>query len=79
MTIEPIQRLYCAEPFHPFVMHLADGREVPVHHRELMASAPNGRTVLVYQPGSSFNIIDLLLVTDVEVRAGGAKSGNNGS
>ena len=68
MTIEPIQRLYHAEPFQPFVLHLADGRNVPVHHREFLASAPSGRTVIVYQPDDSFNIVDLLLVTDVEVR-----------
>jgi hypothetical protein len=69
MTIQQVRKLYDAQPFQPFVMHLADGREVPVHHREFMASAPNGRTVIVYQPDSSFNIVDLLLVTDLEVKA----------
>ena len=71
MTIEQVRRLYDAQPFRPFVMHLADGRELPVHHREFMASAPSGRTVIVYQPDDSFNIVDLLLVTDLEVKADG--------
>ena len=69
MTIEQVRRLYDAQPFRPFVMHLADGRELPVHHREFMASAPSGRTVIVYQPDDSFNIVDLLLVTDLEVKS----------
>ncbi len=70
MTIEQVRRLYEAQPFRPFTLHLADGREIPVLHREFMASAPSGRTVMVYQPDDSFDIIDLLLVTALEVKAG---------
>ena len=52
-------------------MHLADGRRIPVVHREFFAISPSGRTVTVYQPDDSMNIIDLLLVTDPEVRPNG--------
>ena len=31
--------------------------------------SPSGRTMIVYQPDDSFNIVDLLLVTDLEVDA----------
>jgi hypothetical protein len=68
MTIEQLRNLYNAQPFQPFTMHLADGRAIPVMHREFMASAPSGRTVTVYQPDDTMNVIDLLLVTDVEVK-----------
>lgn len=68
MTIERLQDLYKAEPFRPFVLHLADGREIPVHHREFIMSVPSGRTIVVVQPDDSLNIIDLLLVTDVELK-----------
>ena len=71
MTIEQLRNLYYAEPFQPFNIHLADGQAIPVEHREFMASAPSGRTVIVYQPDDSFNVIDLLLVTDLEVRPDG--------
>ena len=75
MTIQRIRELYEVEPFRPFVIHLADGREIPVVHREFLASAPSGRTVIVFQPDDSFSIIDSLLVTDLEVRRkNGAKS-----
>jgi hypothetical protein len=70
MTIERIKELYEATPFQPFVLHLADGREIPVHHREFVAAAPSGRTLVVFQPDDRMNIIDLLLVTDVELSAG---------
>jgi hypothetical protein len=71
MTIEKLRKLYDSRPFNPFVMHLADGREIPVGHPELMASAPSGRTVTVYLPDDTLEIIDLLLVTDLEIPAAG--------
>lgn len=68
MTIEQIRKFYDAQPFQPFVIHLADGREIPVPSREFMMTAPNGRTIGVYQADSTANFIDLLLVTDLEVK-----------
>jgi hypothetical protein len=68
VTIEQVRNFYNAMPFQPFVMHLADGRVVPVLHPEYMASAPSGRTVTVYQPDDTMNVIDLLLETDLEVK-----------
>jgi hypothetical protein len=70
VTIEQLKQVYNATPFRPFVLHLADGREILVRHREFMATSPSGRTIIVYQPDESFNIIDLLLVTDIEVKNG---------
>ena len=76
MTIEQLRNLYSAQPFRPFVMHLADGRSIAVAHPEFLASAPSGRTVTVYQPDDTINIVDLLLVTDVEIKA--AANGSTG-
>ena len=82
MTIQQLRNFYDAQPFQPFVMHLADGRAIQVDSREFIASAPSGRTVIVYQPDDSWNVIDLLLVTDLEAkrtarssRPGRSKSG----
>lgn len=68
MTIEQVRDAYEAQPFRPFVIHLADGRQVTVHSREFMAAAPSGRTIVVYQPDDRMHIIDLLLVTDLEIK-----------
>jgi hypothetical protein len=51
------------------VIHLADGRAVPVNHREFIMTVPTGRTVIVAQPDDTVNIIDLPLVTDFELKA----------
>lgn len=69
MTIDQVRNLYRAVPFRPFVMHLADGREIPVVHHDFIIASPNGREAIVYQPDNSFNIIDLSLVTALEMKA----------
>ena len=72
LTIEQIRQVYNAAPFRPFIVHLADGREIPVKHREFTAISPSGRIIVVYQSDDTSNIIDLLLVTGLEVRDGEA-------
>ncbi len=69
MTIEQMRAAYDAQPFRPFVIHLADGRAVPVNHREFIMAAPSGRTVVVCQPDDTFIIIDLPIVTALEIKA----------
>ncbi|MBI4582797.1 MAG: hypothetical protein HY717_02010 [Planctomycetes bacterium] len=76
MTIEKLRQLYTARPFQPFILHMADGRQVAVHHPEFLAISPSGRTVIVSLPDEAFEIVDLLLVTDLEVRPpAGASAG----
>jgi hypothetical protein len=75
IKIEMIRNFTNVEPFQPFVIHPADGRDVPVNHREFIASVPSGRTVTVYQPDDTMNVIDLLLVTGLDVRPAPSGSG----
>ena len=69
MTLEQLRAAHTAQPFRPFTMHLADGRKVPVLHAESLAREPAGRTVFVFQPEGTYNLVDLLLVTDLEFTA----------
>lgn len=69
MTVEQLRTLLRAQPFRPFVIHLADGREVEVLHQEFTILSPQGRTAIVYRPDESFEIIDIMLVTSLEVSA----------
>ena len=75
MTIEQLRNFSHAQPFRPFLIHLADGRAVPVHHREFIMPVPSGRTVVVAQPDDTVDIIDLLLVTDLELKPAANGSG----
>jgi hypothetical protein len=74
MKISELQKLYDAEPFRPFLIHMADGRKIPVKHREFMALSPSGRTAYVYQLNDDSDLIDVALVTALELR----KSLSNG-
>jgi hypothetical protein len=71
MTIEQIWTAYQAQTFRPFVIHLADGRELAVPSPEFMLTVPSGRTIIVVQPDDTAHIIDLLLVTDLEFKPTG--------
>jgi hypothetical protein len=68
MTIEQLRPFYQSRPFQPFVVHLADGRQIPIDHPEFIMSAPSGRTFSAYQPHDTLNVIDLLLVADLELK-----------
>lgn len=70
MTTEALRRLHTARPFQPFYLRLGDGQELPVEHPEFLAYAPSSRTATVYFDDGSFEIVDLLLVTGLEVRNG---------
>jgi hypothetical protein len=74
MRIQELRELRDATPFRPFIIHLADGRAIPVHHRDFVMSSPNARTMIVYQPDSSFAIIDVMLVTSLRVKPNGRSS-----
>jgi len=74
MKISELRKLYDAEPFRPFLIHMADGRKIPVKHREFMALSPSGRTAYVYQLNDDSDVIDVALVTALELR----KSLSNG-
>ena len=72
MTIEQVRQLYEATPFEPFVIHVADGREISVVSREFMLIAPKGRMLVVAEPNGKLHHIDLLLVTDLVSKLNGS-------
>jgi hypothetical protein len=67
MTIEQLRNVLQARPFQPFTIHLTDGRHFLVPHPEFLARSPSGRTAILYHADESFSIIDLLLVTELEI------------
>lgn len=68
MTAEQLRAMREANPFRPFTIHLADGRTLDVPHRDFISLSPSGRIIIVYQPNDAFNVVDLYLVTDLEVK-----------
>ncbi|MEM7681559.1 MAG: hypothetical protein AAF288_06365 [Planctomycetota bacterium] len=67
MTVEQFKSVLHAQPFQPFTIHVADGRAFKVRHPDYVSRSPAGRTVIVYGDGDGFSILDLLLITEIEV------------
>ena len=65
MTTEALRNMLNAQPFRPFRVHVANGRCVEVMHREFVGFG-GGRTFIAYTNGDDFEVIDLLLVSNLE-------------
>jgi hypothetical protein len=66
MTIDQIRAAHRAHPFRPFVLHLADGRALPVRHPEFLAYSRTGRTVIVVTAEETIERVDALLIVSLE-------------
>jgi hypothetical protein len=54
---------------------MANGRHLDVMHRDFVARSPSGRTIIVYKLDETFEIVDLLLVSSLEVLNGNRRTG----
>ena len=77
MTTEKIRELCHAEPFRPFVLHFPDGRRVTVVHPDFVALSPAGRLISVFEADGTESLIDLMLVSDVTVKARARRNGKS--
>jgi hypothetical protein len=68
MTAEQFRTVRNASPFRPFTIRIAGGKSYTVAHWDFVSQSPGGRTIIVYHAGESFSIVDLGLVTELEVR-----------
>ena len=66
--LEQVRKAYRAEPFVPFVLHMADGRKIPVPERIFMALPPGSRRITVAVSDDAFDFIDAGLVTDLKFK-----------
>ena len=48
---------------------LGDGRAFYVKHRDEVSRSPSGRIMIVHGDDDRFNILDMLLITELEVHA----------
>jgi hypothetical protein len=70
MTTEQFKATLHLQPFRQFTIRMADGRTFAVAHPDLVAQSPSGRTVIVFHPDESYSVLDLLLMTELQVANG---------
>ena len=68
MNMDKIREQLHAQPFKPFWIHFADGGRIPVHHEDFVALDPTGREMIVFLPNGTHQVVDLMLVTRLEIR-----------
>ncbi len=68
MTKEEIHKRIAQRPFHPFIVRLADGKEVEVPTGDHAHLHPNGRTLFVHPEQGGTEIIDVRLVISLQIR-----------
>lgn len=76
MTSDRLKQVHSDRPFLPFIVRLADGRRLPVRHPEMLAMSPTGRTVVLITPDDAVHHLDVLMITDLEIRKRGESNGH---
>ena len=71
MTVEQLSGVHHAQPFRPCTIRMGDGRSFLVRYPDFLSRSPSGRTVIVHGDNDRFSILDLLLVTELQVGPNG--------
>ncbi|MBI4024877.1 MAG: hypothetical protein HY360_07825 [Verrucomicrobia bacterium] len=66
-----IRELLAAQPFQPFVVHTADGREFSVPTPDHAQVSPTGGRVSIWTDDDTHYILPALLISGLKVRANG--------
>ena len=74
MDIAGVREALNRNPFEPFVIRLADGRSLPVPHRDFVALTP--RRVIVGAEDDSWAIVEPLLIVSLDSLPRKPKGGN---
>ncbi|HWD08138.1 MAG TPA: hypothetical protein VHA57_03480 [Actinomycetota bacterium] len=81
MKISELKKVKDRRPFQPYVIRMADGREIKVTHPDAISWGDEGGRILSYiSPSDDWELIDLALVTSLaSVPGAGSKAGGNGA
>jgi hypothetical protein len=70
MTTEQFRATLHQQPFRPFTIHMADGRAFDVPHPDFVALSRTGQSVIVFQNDENYSVLDLLLMSEIQVTNG---------
>ncbi len=64
MDVAGVREVLHRQPFEPFLIRLADGRSLPVPHRDSVALTP--RRVIVGAEDDSWSIVEPLMIVSLD-------------
>jgi len=65
MTSDKLREGIRAQPFRPFVVHLADGRRIAISHPESISLSASGRIAHVFALDETSHFVDVFMVTEM--------------
>lgn len=65
MTSSLLVAWFVQEPFQPFMLYLADGRQMEVRHPEFATLAKSALGVWALHPTGEFEIVDAALIVSI--------------
>ncbi len=69
MTTEQFQATLHQVPFQPFTIRMADGRAFEVSQRDFVSRSPSGSTAIVHHDKENYSVLDLLLMSELEIES----------
>ncbi|MGA2257548.1 MAG: hypothetical protein ABSG53_23045 [Thermoguttaceae bacterium] len=75
MRIGEIRDMLRKQPFRPFDIHLADGREFPIEHVDFLLVSRSERSTVVADLQDGYEIVDPMIVTTFSASEVTAESG----
>lgn len=67
MRVGEIRETLRKQPFRPFRIHLADGRQFPIDHVDFLLISRSERSIVVADLNGGYEIIDPMLVASLSV------------
>jgi len=67
MTSEHSKATIRQQPFRPFSIRMVDGRSFAVAYPDWVMVSPTGRTAIIFEKDDSYSVIDLALMSELEV------------
>jgi len=78
MTSDQLRRHLEAVPFQAFRVHMPNGRYADVPHPDFMHVFPGGRFASVVHPDDTMEVIDVFLITSIQIRPSKARKRSGG-
>lgn len=73
VTAVELRKFWHATPFVPFNLVLASSERLHVPHPDFLSVAPNGRTAHLWREDSDYTVVDVMLITALEMARNGSK------
>ena len=70
MTAEQVRKARGQAPFKPFTIYPSDQRRFEIPHQDFVWVMPGGRTIGIADEHGAAQIVDLIHVTSLKLKAG---------